>query len=122
MILKAEDFKLSSFFQNQSESELSVPDFQRSYSWGIDQVKEFWEDLDSIKNKPGIHYLGAFIFVRTDDNNLNILDGQQRITTIFLFLYSIQNVLLHISLFSFCLHIAKSITEKTKAKQLKGIY
>jgi len=26
-----------------------IPDYQRGYAWGDDQLKDFWDDLDSLR-------------------------------------------------------------------------
>ncbi|PPE05660.1 DUF262 domain-containing protein [Mesoplasma corruscae] len=72
----------------QSEKYL-VPVFQRNYSWQKKQCDTLLNDIieAGIKNKE--HYLGNFVLDRKSNNktfiNENIIiDGQQRITTIFL--------------------------------------
>lgn len=77
-------------------TEIHVPDYQRAYSWDSDmtasdsatisskQVAVFLNDiLDYISFERQAHYyLGHFIFERRDDNSYNIIDGQQRLTTV----------------------------------------
>jgi hypothetical protein len=68
---------------------LRVPEYQRSYEWGNNEVGEFWEDLISYKDSTSQDnfFLGTLIFnVGQNQNEILIVDGQQRITTIFLFL------------------------------------
>lgn len=76
-----------------------IPDYQRGYSWGENQLEDFWEDLENLRENQ-IHYTGLltveatkekFIdktFLKEDKPLLNknykpfyIVDGQQRITT-----------------------------------------
>ena len=70
-----------------------VPDYQRSYVWGKEQVEELIEDLtDALAENPEKEYfLGSIVLQRyqeTDQgmtyNCYDLLDGQQRITTLFL--------------------------------------
>ena len=77
-------------------TEIHVPDYQRAYSWDSDmtvsnsasisskQVAVFLNDiLDYISFERQTHYyLGHFIFERRDVNSYNIIDGQQRLTTV----------------------------------------
>ena len=77
-------------------TEIHVPDYQRAYSWDSDmtasdsatisskQVAVFLNDiLDYISFERQAHYyLGHFIFERRDTNSYNIIDGQQRLTTV----------------------------------------
>ena len=65
-----------------------VPAYQRAYSWEEKQLKQFVKDLDDyIISKTLIpYYFGHFLFEKTNEENYNIIDGQQRLTTIIIFL------------------------------------
>ncbi len=61
-----------------------VPDYQRGYAWEERQLEEFWEDLTSDKDR---HYMGAFTVERRGGESgrpvvYDVVDGQQRLTTI----------------------------------------
>ena len=74
-----------------------IPDYQRGYSWGTRQVREFLEDLE-ILGPNNYHYTGTVVLhvlhsepVRMDGdgnqfNPVAVVDGQQRLTTIILLL------------------------------------
>lgn len=71
-----------------------VPDYQRSYSWGAPQIDEFLDDLFNVlhsNNQDARHFLGAITMSRHGkrQGDVDLIDGQQRITTIFIFLYAI---------------------------------
>ena len=66
---------------------LEVPEWQRSYSWGSDEVEAFWSDLIAFdKAYPGRnienqeYFLGSAVLVTGGPTNL-VLDGQQRLAT-----------------------------------------
>jgi len=70
---------------------LDVPDYQRGYAWGQDQLEEFWEDLDLIEG-PMKHYTGTVVLRSSGSAMLDearetvlepfdVVDGQQRLTT-----------------------------------------
>jgi hypothetical protein len=66
---------------------LEVPDWQRSYSWGSDEIEAFWLDLLAFEaNYPGTnilgeeYFLGSTVLVTGGTTNL-VLDGQQRLAT-----------------------------------------
>ena len=67
---------------------LSVPDYQRAYSWdAYDEVATFWADLrDHVKSgSEQPYYLGHFIFEHEEAKGsqyYKVIDGQQRLTTI----------------------------------------
>lgn len=71
-----------------------VPDYQRSYSWKSDNIDAFLDDLFNIVHSSDTearHFLGAITMAKgtAHHNTVDLIDGQQRMTTIFLFLYVI---------------------------------
>lgn len=65
-----------------------VPRYQRGYAWTSTQVDQFWHDLNDAMQKDR-HFFGT-IYTDGDDK---ILDGQQRTTTVFLFLLAAKDYL-----------------------------
>jgi len=67
-----------------------IPSFQRGYRWGEKQVKDLLEDIWEFFNIPkkdeGEFYCLQPIIVKKDDDKYRLIDGQQRLTTIFLIL------------------------------------
>jgi uncharacterized protein with ParB-like and HNH nuclease domain len=73
-----------------------VPAYQRGYSWSVEEIKELLSDLDdAFRNYPDEEYLLGQIIVCpsiTNEvklesiNKLDLIDGQQRCTTLYLFL------------------------------------
>jgi hypothetical protein len=70
---------------------LDVPDYQRGYAWGTQQLSEFWEDLELI-DPGGRHYTGTLVLKDRKETHFDevrsvplsafdIVDGQQRMTT-----------------------------------------
>ena len=82
----------------------SVPDYQRGYAWGGDQIKDFLDDLD-ILAPDRLHYTGTVVLHRRSGTpeqedesgntyaQVDIVDGQQRLTTIVLLLDAIRKSL-----------------------------
>lgn len=71
-----------------------IPDYQRSYSWKAEQINEFLDDLYNIVHGDSLdthHFLGALTMTKnkTKTYSMDLVDGQQRITTIFILLYVI---------------------------------
>jgi uncharacterized protein with ParB-like and HNH nuclease domain len=67
-----------------------IPDYQRRYSWKKKQWKEMWNDLTALEGEE-THFIGAVVLVERPGglNNVDVLeivDGQQRMTTISLLL------------------------------------
>ncbi|MGB7086363.1 MAG: DUF262 domain-containing HNH endonuclease family protein [Phormidesmis sp.] len=61
-----------------------VPRFQRDYSWGTDEWDDLWQDIVGLFDDDGepAHYLGYLVLQSSDSNQFDIIDGQQRITTL----------------------------------------
>ena len=64
----------------------TIPSYQRNYVWESDQVEDFLHDMEDNYEEHGDdeYFLGSFIKQNKVSNN-DLLDGQQRITTLFLF-------------------------------------
>ena len=68
---------------SSSKITYKVPTYQRSFDWGKEELQEFLDDLDEAsENKQKDLFLGNFIFDITNKNEIEIVDGQQRLTTI----------------------------------------
>lgn len=70
-------------------SNISVPAYQRAYSWESRQLIQFINDLEDYlsANTSIPYYFGHFLFEEIKkDTDFNIIDGQQRLTTIIIFL------------------------------------
>ncbi|MCE2508326.1 MAG: DUF262 domain-containing protein [Nitrosopumilaceae archaeon] len=71
-----------------NHNKYEVPRYQRGYAWTNKQVEDFWQDLQNALKKDR-HFFGT-IYTDGDDK---ILDGQQRTTTVFLFLLAAKDYL-----------------------------
>lgn len=70
----------------------NVPLYQREYSWDLEQISDLFNDInDSYEGNE--HFLGSILLFARDSVNRDIIDGQQRLTTIFLILWSIRKAL-----------------------------
>ncbi|MFD1625742.1 DUF262 domain-containing protein [Azospirillum griseum] len=61
-----------------------VPRFQRDYSWGEEEWDDLWQDiLGTVKDggEPA-HYMGYLVLQSADDKMFDVIDGQQRLTTL----------------------------------------
>lgn len=74
-----------------------VPDYQREYVWEADKhIYQFLVDIDEEFDAHSIeqqsYFLGSIIIVKKD-SKYDVIDGQQRLTTIVLCLCAIRNIL-----------------------------
>lgn len=77
--------------QMLSGNKISVPAYQRAYSWGEKQTSQFLTDLkDYLASQAASnYYFGHFLFEDKGHREYAIIDGQQRLTTITIFLAAI---------------------------------
>ncbi|MFP6069478.1 DUF262 domain-containing protein [Helicobacter pylori] len=78
------------------EEGYSIPNYQRDYAWKEKNFKDLWEDLEEAieYNKKGQgHFIGTMVVANNEDNKklYDIIDGQQRTTTIFMLLHVLAN-------------------------------
>ena len=64
-------------------SKYIIPIYQRNYAWKSKQIEAL---LDDIKNYKGVGYFIGSLVVREKDGFFEVIDGQQRLTTLFLIL------------------------------------
>jgi len=83
--IRADDLSVSSLF-NRNDLVFNVPVYQRPYSWGQQQWEDLWDDvLESYDD--GVHFIGSVVAINQGAvakgfNSLEIVDGQQRLTTL----------------------------------------
>jgi hypothetical protein len=75
--------------------QLVIPRYQRTYAWPKEKAEEFYADFieESEKAEDNLAFLGTILFAISDDGSLEVIDGQQRLVTITLFLAAMRDVL-----------------------------
>ena len=77
------------------KADFLIPDYQRPYAWSEEECQTLWEDIfdfaipegDATKfNSEEEYYLGPIVTFKNDNNKLEVIDGQQRLTTLMLLL------------------------------------
>ncbi|MBU3926557.1 MAG: DUF262 domain-containing protein [Bacteroidetes bacterium] len=64
-----------------------VPDYQRGYSWEESQLSDLTKDIEHISSKNHRHYTGTIVIANSNGNErFDIVDGQQRLTTLIILL------------------------------------
>lgn len=83
--LTAEQKTIEGIFGSPNETYV-IPMYQRPYSWGFDQLYELYKDLMSAYSEDEPYFLGNIIMARSkdysNDGKSSVVDGQQRIITI----------------------------------------
>lgn len=87
------NLKLEQLFSSSNEQFL-VPAYQRRYSWKYEQFANLFDDIDTLKNNES-HLFGSIVCLTEGHtagiNTLELVDGQQRITTITILLKALQS-------------------------------
>ncbi len=89
MQIAPEKKRVSELLPIDSPIQYEIPIYQRNYSWGNAQIEQLLNDV--IEEDPG-YYLGNML-VMGDQNRPQIIDGQQRLTTLSLFLAAVADLL-----------------------------
>jgi uncharacterized protein with ParB-like and HNH nuclease domain len=67
-----------------------IPDYQRGYSWDQEQVEDLLKDIEHIVKQNHKHYTGTLVISKDiQKQRFDIVDGQQRLTTIIILLKEI---------------------------------
>jgi hypothetical protein len=71
---------------------LSVPLYQREYAWREEKVEQLLRDLQKAKDDQTDYFIGTIVTIpKAKSETLNVVDGQQRLTTTALFLAGIRD-------------------------------
>lgn len=80
--LSAHEYPLLKVFS--SDYEFHIPEYQRPYRWGVDHVLQLLSDLEEAldRGESEPYFLGSLVLVRRSDTSYDVIDGQQRLTTL----------------------------------------
>lgn len=77
--------KLNKSISQIWEDEYVVPLYQRNYAWQEDQIQQLLQDIyDNSKNPNSHYFIGSLVVLQRPDNIYEVIDGQQRLTTLHL--------------------------------------
>lgn len=80
-----------------SDNRLQVPPYQREYKWKKAHVQELFDDLSrAVDEGKKDYFLGSIVACASDDELLEIVDGQQRLATTAILLAAIRDYLIEI--------------------------
>ncbi|MDE7390316.1 MAG: DUF262 domain-containing protein, partial [Lachnospiraceae bacterium] len=81
---------------SDKKSDFLIPDYQRPYAWGEKECETLWNDVfvfafpdndcDQFDKDNDEYFLGPIVTYKNEDGKMEIIDGQQRLTTLMLLL------------------------------------
>jgi hypothetical protein len=78
---------------DSGKRQLSVPDYQRGYSWEEEQRKDLIGDIEQIITQDHRHFTGTVVASQNGGSSVfDLVDGQQRITSLVIFMASLIRV------------------------------
>lgn len=90
-----------------AQHKFRIPPFQRPYSWTLDEISDFWEDLRLSKYT---FFLGSLVFNFENaekDKTIEVIDGQQRLLSITILMSVLRD-------------IAKSLKDSDLSKRIQN--
>jgi uncharacterized protein with ParB-like and HNH nuclease domain len=72
-----------------------IPEYQRPYAWSDEQIQTLFDDLVEYteNNNESTYFLGTIVSYENENNEQEVIDGQQRITSLFLLLRALYSKL-----------------------------
>ena len=85
----------SNFFKRLGRYSYEIPNYQRPYSWNQDNVSDLVNDInDAFENGVKEYFIGSIITIEKDvKKQFEVVDGQQRLTTITLIFSALRNLI-----------------------------
>lgn len=119
--LSIDQRNIKSLFQDR-KSDFLIPDYQRPYAWNEEKCETLWEDLFSFAfpnnnieefDEDDEYFLGPIVTYQNDNKKLEVIDGQQRLTTLMLLLRAF---------YDYFIYSQDSITKKTREEIAKCLW
>ncbi|TMC57441.1 MAG: DUF262 domain-containing protein [Chloroflexota bacterium] len=97
MMIRGSEYPLKKIFSD--DFFFTIPHFQRPYSWTTEQSEELFQDLiramdnfEETDDKLPPYFLGSILLSKGDESQAEIIDGQQRLTTLTMLLAAIRSL------------------------------
>jgi uncharacterized protein with ParB-like and HNH nuclease domain len=96
MAITGEGLDVKGIGQVLADHVFRVPTNQRSYMWEEEHVTDYWNDilnamLDPSGGHPDDYFIGTIVLSKTEDDTLEVVDGQQRLATTTIILAAIRD-------------------------------
>lgn len=82
---------ISDLFDDKNKCKYIIPIYQRNYAWGDDEISSLLQDIknacEKTKEKDKSYYIGSLVVYRRENSDFEVIDGQQRLTTLTLIMH-----------------------------------
>ena len=88
--LNVDQKSIKDLFQSK-HADFLIPDYQRPYAWGEAECQTLWDDIFSFAfpdndrtkfDSNNEYFLGPIVTFKNDNGKMEVIDGQQRLTTL----------------------------------------
>ena len=103
--LNVDQKNIRDLFQSK-KADFLIPDYQRPYAWTEEECQTLWNDLFSFAfpdndcskfDRNDEYFLGPIVTFKNENNKLEVIDGQQRLTTLMLLLRAFYVKFIHMN-------------------------
>lgn len=82
---------ISDLFDDENKCKYIIPIYQRNYAWGDDEISSLLQDIKNAceknKEQDKNYYIGSLVVYRRENSDFEVIDGQQRLTTLTLIMH-----------------------------------
>ena len=77
---------------------IKVDDYQRTYAWTKDELDDLFDDLLQTVAAQDYHFFGTLILQAKDNSLATLVDGQQRVTTVFILVAALRDAIVNLGI------------------------
>ncbi|HHV6977271.1 TPA: DUF262 domain-containing protein, partial [Haemophilus influenzae] len=78
-------------FDDENKCNYIIPIYQRNYAWGDNEISSLLQDIKNAceknKEQDKNYYIGSLVVYRRENDDFEVIDGQQRLTTLTLIMH-----------------------------------
>ena len=121
-ILKECSIKDIYYGNSDTATTYKIPIYQRNYAWERDEIFALIKDIhDSMVIDKPVYYIGTLVTFKRDENVFEVIDGQQRLTTIYIILTAMGEKLANRLAYSSRKTSTQTITAMSKFEKNKEV-
>ena len=87
---------ISDLFDDENKCKYIIPIYQRNYAWGDDEISSLLQDIKNAceknKEQDKNYYIGSLVVYCRDNGDFEVIDGQQRLTTLTLIMHHLDKL------------------------------